>query len=246
MKNIIIAILIALTTNVFAQDINRFVFPISSETKYKDFAPYMFLRSGLRSSAKINYDEKVITHNKTTENECVLLFDSRSCQHPKFNLLKKQDSIQYISNGYFLYTIFHKTKEIIIEDSVLEKGLALMRENPFADFYARSIFFDINFRKKSNVSMFSNNEFAVINYPRKQTIRNRGGIYSYKFRASDFALSEINCFLTNDNNIADLYAATLILLEDENKFNFTERDFAASEWLNSYTIIDKRSQKAVK
>jgi hypothetical protein len=34
-------------------------------------------------------------------------------------------------------------------------------------------------------------------------------------------------------------------LEDENKFNFTEKDFDASEWLSSYTIIDKRSQKAV-
>lgn len=245
MKHTITILLIAFTTSIFAQDVNnRLVFPISSETKYKDFVSHLILRSGLRSSAKITYNEKVITHNKTTENECLLLFDSRSCQQPKFNLLKKQDSIQYISDGYLLYTIFHKTKEVIIQDSVLEKGLALMRENPLADFYTRSIFIDINYRKNPKVSMFSNNEYVVINYPRKQTIRHRGGTYSYKFRACDFALSEQNCWLENENNIADLYAAKLISLEDENKFNFSEKDFDVSQWLDTYIVIDKRIQQA--
>ena len=46
--------------------------------------------------------------------------------------------------------------------------------------------------------------------------------------------------------MADLYAAKLISLEDENKFYFTENDFDASQWLDSYTVIDKRSQNAVK
>jgi len=246
MKTITIAILIALTTNVFAQNINDLVFPISSETKYKTFVPYLILRTGLRYSAKIMYVEKVINHGKTTENECVLLFDNRNCQHNKFNLLKKQDSIQYISDGYLLYTIYHKTKEVIIEDSVLEKGLALMRENPFTYFYTFQHYLIFDIRKKPKVSFFSNKEFVVINYPRKKTKLFRDGIYSYKFRACDFALSEQNCFLINENNVADIYAAKLISLENENKFDFTEKDFDASQWLQSYTIIDKRFQRAMK
>jgi hypothetical protein len=192
------------------------------------------------------YAEKVINYGKATENECALLIDNRNCRHRKFNLLKKQDSIQYISDGYLLYTIFHKTKEMIIEDSVLEKGLALMRENPFSYFYTFPLYLNFDIRKKPKVSFFSNNEFVAINYPREKTKLFRDGIYSYKFRACDFALSEQNCFLINENNVADLYAAKLISLENENKFDFIEKDFDASEWLQSYTVIDKRSQKAEK
>lgn len=247
MKKIISVILIALTTNIFAQNTNELVFPISSETKYKEFVPFLILRSGLRSSAKVMYTEKAVYQGREAENECVLLFDNRSCHHPKFNLLKKQDSIQYVSDGYLLYTIFHKTKEIIInEDSILEKGLALMKENPFAYFYTLPFYLNFDIRKKTKVSFFSNAEFIVINYPRKQWILYRGGNYSYKFRANDFALSELNCFLPNKNNIADVYAAALISLEDENKFQFTKKDFDASQWLDNYTVIDKRLQKAAK
>lgn len=246
MKTIYIVILIAFTTSVFAQDIEKggIVFPISSGTKYKDFVSYMVVRSHLRFTAKIIYEEKVINQDKITENECVLLFDKGDFLHRRYNLLKKQDSIQYISDGYLLYTIFHKTKEVIIIDSVLEKESELMRNNPFVFFYTFAA--TLSSRKKSNVSMFSNNEFVVINYPEKMSKLYRDGVYSSKFRACDFALSEQNCFLINENNVADLYAATLISLEDENKFNFTEKDFDASQWLDSYTVIDKRSQNAMK
>jgi hypothetical protein len=188
MKIITIAIFIALSTNVFAQNVEKegIVFPISSETPYKTFVSYMTLRNSLRLSAKIIYTEKVIANNILSVNECVLFFDNRNCMHTRFNLLKKQDSIQYLSNGYLLYTVFHKTKEVIIEDSILEKGLELMKDNPYAYYYTIGDYLDI--KKKSNVSMFSNNEFVVINYPRKQGMLYREGIYSYKFRACDFAL----------------------------------------------------------
>jgi hypothetical protein len=46
--------------------------------------------------------------------------------------------------------------------------------------------------------------------------------------------------------VADIYAAKLISLENENKFDYTEKDFDASQWLQSYTIIDKRFQRAMK
>ena len=252
-KTVVFILLIVLSMKGVAQNGNDKkydfpIFPISSETKYKHFSPRMDFKRMIRQSAKITFNEIVTTTNTMTKNECILLFDNRNCVHRRYNLLKLQDSLQYICDGYSIYTISHKTKEVTIEDAMEgNEMIKFMRDNPFVSFYA----FITNlypYWKKKNIKMFSNEEFVILDcFGLKTTFLNDDGYYSSKFRASDFALSEQKCLLKKENGSTKLYDATLISLEDENINNFTEKDFDASQWYDgNYTVTDKRVLTAKK
>ena len=240
-NKIAIAIILLLSVNVFAQKETKQVFPVSSDTKYKDFNSYMRFKGVCRTSAKITFIENTTTQNTIIKNECILIFDNKNCQHRRYNFFKKQDSLQYICDGYSLYTISHKTKEIIIEDA--ENGIELMKNNPFVYFYSYMGYFIYPSAKKKDVEMLVDKDFVMLNcFKSKTHVLYDVGYYSSKFRTCDFALSEQKCLLKNDKGITNLYNAMLISLENENVNNFTEKDFDANQWYdNNYTITDKRS-----
>ena len=241
-KVILITVLTTiLSISIFAQDDTiKQDFHISANLKYKDFNFYMKFQSICRVSAEVTFIEKTTIQDRTMENECVLLFDNNNCKHRRYNLLRKQDSLQYICDGYLLYTISHKTKELTIESA--EKGIELMKNNPFVYFYSYPGYL-LYPNKKKNIDMLVNKEFVVLNYfNSKASILYNNGYYSSTFRTCDLALSEQKCLLKNENGTTNLYDVKLISLENENVNNFTEKDFDASQWYDDdYTIVDKRS-----